>query len=228
MNETSNQLGTEMGLSAMLLVPEILNTILLVAGIVQMYHGIEISHPLYLVLFCNLVASLISSLVDVIAFPILTINSFEMLLLANGVFYMIFHCTCWQVVSILRYVYIVHPDWIGVKIPEEKNLCRMSLAFVLIQYSVGLASLVGVLIISGWPHMRVVDMPEPNKVASTTAIVVNLCIPVIVSVVFTLLLIVKRGKIGLNKIDAQDVDQRSESCQGQLELGQERRQEVRP
>ena len=49
-NITNNELGfsNESGLSV---IPEIINAILLSLGIIQMYIGIEISHPVYRVLF---------------------------------------------------------------------------------------------------------------------------------------------------------------------------------
>ena len=49
-NTTNNELGfsNESGLSV---IPEIINAILLSLGIIQMYIGIEILHPVYRVLF---------------------------------------------------------------------------------------------------------------------------------------------------------------------------------
>lgn len=225
-SQTYNQLVSEMDLPALQLLPEVFNTLLLVTGIFQMYHGIEISHPVYLVLFCNLLAAMFSSLIDVVAFPVLSIGSFEMLLVANGVFCLIFHCISWEAVSILRYVYIVYPDWIGGKIPAEKNLCRFSMAFVLAQYTIEVLFLLGVLIISDWPKIRVVEMPKLNMMVSIAAILINLLIPVIVSIVFSLLLIAKRGKIGLNKVDIQEVKQSAETQPGNIELRQDFIQEV--
>ena len=227
MNHTTNQPREEFNLPAVQLLPEIFNSILTIAGIIQMYHGIEISHPVYLVLFCNLVASLISSLIDLVAFPITEVTTFEMVLLANGVFYLVFHSTCWEVVSILRYVYIVHPSWIGVKVPAEKNLCRMSLAFVFVQYTFGVVSMLVVLTICGWPKTRVVHMSKTKMLASTVIQMINLIIPVMVSIAFSLLLIAKRGKLGLNKIDAQEVQNYPSNPIAETELNHESKQEVK-
>jgi hypothetical protein len=53
-----------------LVCPEILNVLLLSICLMQMYNKIEIGHPVFKILFCNLTASLISSGVNVVAFPL--------------------------------------------------------------------------------------------------------------------------------------------------------------
>ena len=65
-SSTLNQ--PEEGIS--LLYPEFFNIILLTTVIGQMYNGIEIQHPIYKNVFCNLCVSLISSLISVAAFPL--------------------------------------------------------------------------------------------------------------------------------------------------------------
>jgi len=40
-------------------------------------------------------------------------------LVVNSLFN-VFHCTCWCVVAILRYIFIVHGDWLDIKCPGLK------------------------------------------------------------------------------------------------------------
>ena len=53
-----------------ILYPEFFNIILLATVIGQMYNGLEIQHPIYKMVFCNLSVSLLSSLISVAAFPL--------------------------------------------------------------------------------------------------------------------------------------------------------------
>ena len=103
--------------------PEYFNLFLLSCGIYGMYQGIEISHPLYAVLFQNLIVSLISTLLDIIVFWF--ISNYKYVIFANilNVFSLFFHCTSWCVTSGLRFVYIIYGDWFNNWIPNQKLQC---------------------------------------------------------------------------------------------------------
>ena len=55
---------------------EICNVLLLSVGVLAMYHGIEIQHPLYLVLFVNLIVPLISTVSNLLLFPFISFDKF--------------------------------------------------------------------------------------------------------------------------------------------------------
>jgi hypothetical protein len=103
--------------------PEYFNLFFLFCGIYGMYQGIEISHPLYAVLFQNLIVSLISSVLDIIVFWF--ISNYKYVIFANilNVFSLFFDCTSWCVTSGLRFVYIVYGDWFNNLIPNQKLQC---------------------------------------------------------------------------------------------------------
>jgi hypothetical protein len=84
-------------------------------GILQMYNGIEIEHPVFRVLFCNLIVTFFSSTVNIIAYPIGKNIRYSTIVNGNNAFCLLFHCCCWFVVSVLRYLYIIHKDWILAK-----------------------------------------------------------------------------------------------------------------
>ena len=95
-----------------LVFPEFTNLTFLIIGVYTMYHGIEIYHPLYAILFVNLLIALSVTVVNISAFPFIHIEKYVMLSNSlNGFFSLLFHCNCWCICSIMRYLYIVHDSW---------------------------------------------------------------------------------------------------------------------
>jgi hypothetical protein len=88
-----------------------------------MYQGIEIGHPLYAVLFLNLIASLVSTLVDITVF--FFISNMKYIVFSNiiNALSLFFHCTSWCVTSGLRFVYIIYGDWFNNLIPSQTHQC---------------------------------------------------------------------------------------------------------
>lgn len=93
-----------------LVIPECFNVILLSASMYGMYRGIEIKHPLYAVLFSNLIVALLSSLINVIIFSTLPLNVFIRSTNAMSGISLTYHCNAWLSSSVLRYIYILHED----------------------------------------------------------------------------------------------------------------------
>ena len=60
--------GMNLVMEAFLVVPEFVNFILLTIGLLEMYQGIEIGHPIYAILFANLLVALSSSFLGIISF----------------------------------------------------------------------------------------------------------------------------------------------------------------
>ena len=52
----------------LLIVPEYFNLIVLIVGVYGMYQGIEITHPLYAILFVNLIVPLCFTSMDLVMF----------------------------------------------------------------------------------------------------------------------------------------------------------------
>ncbi len=88
--------------SGILIVPETINIWLLLIGIYGMYQGIQIIHPIYAVLFLNLLVQFVSSGISLVAFPVLESDKFVRLSNGNNSLSLLFHCTAWCVTSILR------------------------------------------------------------------------------------------------------------------------------
>jgi hypothetical protein len=128
-----NSFENETWLQAAMIVPEYFNFVFLLAGIYGMYEGIEIQHPLYAVIFLNLMIALFFTVVDLIIFFFLCSNRFVSVANASSGVSLFFHCTCWCVTSIIRYLYIVHENWIHSVVPSLKSqrFLAFGLTFVL-------------------------------------------------------------------------------------------------
>jgi hypothetical protein len=104
-------------------VPEYVNFPFLLVTIFGMYQGIEIRHPLYAVLFLNLVVAFATTVTHIVGFTVLHIDKFVIvsnLLNSQSLYY---HCTSWCVTSVIRYVYIFHEEWIHNLIPSSNMKC---------------------------------------------------------------------------------------------------------
>jgi hypothetical protein len=71
-----------------------------------MYHGIEIQHPLNAMMLLYLIIAFFLLKLDLIAFFFVSSERFVSISNANSGCTLFFHCTCWCVTSIIRYLYI--------------------------------------------------------------------------------------------------------------------------
>ena len=104
------------------------NLVLLLCGTTGMYQGIEIQHPLYAVLFMNLIVSWISSLLNTITFPFLMTLVHAKITNIGCLFVIFFHGICWLLTAIIRNLYIVHETWLYGKFPNIKVQFCLSVA----------------------------------------------------------------------------------------------------
>lgn len=83
----------------MLVIVETVNTIVLGAGLYLMYSGIEIGHPVYSILLCDLFMTFFSSLLNACVIPF--VDSFPPYSLSNGnnLSCILLHCCFWCVLS---------------------------------------------------------------------------------------------------------------------------------
>ena len=93
-----------------------------------MYQGIEIFHPIYVNLILNLLISLTVTIIDILAFSFIGSNQYVILSNGGNAFSLEFHCNCWCITSIIRYIYIMHEEWIHSVIPSIKMQCALSIA----------------------------------------------------------------------------------------------------
>jgi hypothetical protein len=181
---------------------DIINTVILTAVICIMYIGIEISHPLYAILFSNLIVTVISSLIDILVFPFVKANNYNNLVNANGTICLLFHCSCWCVVSVLRYLYIIHKSWLDKTFPKPNFLFLVSLFVVLTLFSLGFLFIVFTAVQLGWPQVKVLNMPLHDKRKFVGAGMGCYIFLLGISCCFYIAILRRRGKFGHNSVGA--------------------------
>jgi hypothetical protein len=165
-----------------------------------MYHGIEIEHPIFRVLFCNLIVTFSSSAVNLIAYPIEKEIKYSTIVNSNNAFSLLFHCCCWFIVSLLRFMYIVHKDWLFERFPDQIVLNKLAVASVFVTYLVCLLLVIIVCMLCGWPRLKVFEMPMPQKAFSAGTLFGIYILLIFFSCFFYLLILRKRGRLRNNKI----------------------------
>jgi hypothetical protein len=137
--------------------PEYFNLFFLTCGLYGMYQGIEISHPLYAVLFLNLIVATISTILDIVVF--FFISTYKYVLYSNFVnaLSLFFHCTCWCLTSVLRFVYIICGDWFNNFISSQKLQCTSAIIMTFILSALLTIPTLSVAISYGkQPYMRLI------------------------------------------------------------------------
>lgn len=192
---------------------EVGSSILLLLGIHQMYVGIEINHPVYGILFGNLMFALVSSLINIFVFPFLTNFKYSALVNANITIYFLFHDSCWCVLSVLRYFYIIHKNWLHDKFPEAKTILILASFGIFTIFTICFFSVLGPLVAFGWPKIKVFDMPLEAKIIGLSLILGNLIFLLGTSCIFYIMILGKRGKFCINKVSPieQEVSENSEA-----------------
>jgi hypothetical protein len=179
---------------------ELTNTIVLLILIRLIYLGIEISHPVYSILFGNLIVALTSSLINIFAFPFMTKMKYSTLANGNNTIYLIFYYSCWCALSGLRYIYIIHNNWLHEKFPEAKQISIRACLGVLSIFFTCIFSILGPLLAFGWPGIKVFEMPTKSKLISLTLIFGTLTLLMGSSCIFYIMILRENGKIFTNKI----------------------------
>ena len=111
----------------LLVIPEFIDLNFLILGVIGMYHGIQITHPLYAVLFSNLIVPIIFSITNVVGYTLMPQMGYVILANTNNTICIFFHCTCWCVTSLIRYLYIVEPDKLHTLMPNVRIQCVAAL-----------------------------------------------------------------------------------------------------
>jgi len=111
--------------------PEYFNLLFLLMTVYGMYQGIEINHPLYAVLFADLIVATIFMVVNILGFPFIASWKYIVLSTTCNNMVLFFHCNCWCVTSIIRYIYIIHEDWMQKVLPNFKGQCGAALLLTL-------------------------------------------------------------------------------------------------
>ena len=108
------------------ILPEYFSLFLLALILRSMYKCVEIGHPLFAVLFLNLVVTALSSALNVSVFAAVSFIKFIMFFNYVNTLALLFHCTSWCVTSAIRYLYISHEEWLFDTFPSQKTQCHIA------------------------------------------------------------------------------------------------------
>ena len=145
-----------------MVIPEFASLICLLSGIYGMFHGIEVCHPIYAVLFTNLVSALLSTILNLVLFTNLEIETYVRFANASNGWYLVFHCNAWCITSILRYLYILHSDWVDTNFPSQKKLAKLTVAITFLSYVVLISPMIAISINLGKLYMSIFWIYRPG------------------------------------------------------------------
>ena len=182
------------------ILPDVMNIILLIVSLVLMYKGIEILHPIYGCLFCNLGSALLTSVTEIFLLVLVTEFRTTTIIKACCTFYILFHCSTWAIISILRYAYIVHPDWLHDKFLDHRVLLITSLVLIYSSFMMCGTAIVGVIVYCGWPYIEAYEMDISRKLACILTSLTSYLLLLGVSCYSYHRLLRRKGAIGQNRV----------------------------
>jgi len=176
------------------------NIVVLLFSIRQMYLAIEIGHPAYAVLFCNLIAVILASAAEIAALPLLEFIRVQTFVKNCTAFVVIFHACTWFVMSVLRYLYIVHNDWVHKTFPDARKLTILSLCLTYCIYCITVLTFLPLFLIKKWPYIEVIEMDMADRIACSIAFLGSYIGILGISCIFYFLILQQKGSIGKNSV----------------------------
>ncbi len=138
----------------------------------NIYKGIEISHPVYAVVFCDHFINLVSSLINVAILPFVINYKYTVLVNGNNGLCLVFNSCCWCILSLLRYLYVTKKTWLENKFPEPVRLLKVSFSALGILAILNVSSGLATAMHFGFPKVKVVDMTQEQKIACIAAFLI--------------------------------------------------------
>jgi len=180
---------TEIGAAA--IVSELIALPFLTAAIYVMYRGVEIDHPVYSILFNNLIFPLIVTCTIICSAFVVDKKRVILTSEYGNLTSLLFHHSSWMVLSCLRYAYIIKPDWLHSKFPDAKPLRRLSIVAVFVSFSmivtIVLTAFFATALHQGWPKtLFFLKLEKSKKVTVISAVSVSYYLPVLVSLIIYL------------------------------------------
>jgi hypothetical protein len=179
-------------------IPEVSNLFLFSAGIYGMYQGTDINHPIYALLFSNLIFPLVATIIN---FVILTFTTFDQWMRGSVItnyLATLFHLVSWSLISVLRFLYLEHPTWLDNKCPDVKKLRILSLlaqfGLYLLLIIMNVTLIASVAVPYGWPEKTFIHhVPLSVQIVASSFFAFTYLGLVSVSVVFYFILLGSRS-----------------------------------
>ena len=207
------------------LLPEFVSLAIFAVAIWMMYRGIEIDHPVFRILFNNLIFQFFATAVIIIGEVSAGNRKVAILFSQFGnIVARLFHHCSWMILSFLRYSYIDNPDWLQSTWPEPTGLRNLSQALVLGSFSLITTAISVIFLTSliplGWPSVSYFDLPPAKRVLVLVPIMLLYLVPVLVSSSVYLKLVctvVKKASARVDVVVAQE--QGSADTNGRIYTG---------
>ena len=198
----TQELSDKFEIVSLYFISELLCSFVLFLETYFIYKGIEIEHPVYAVIFCDLIVTLVSSLINVVVLPFAS-NDFRFTALANGnsVLCLHFHCCCWVVLSVLRYLYIVKEKWLDEKLLGSRVRLLVAFAALAALFLTNVTSVLGIVVYFGYPEIRVMDLALSQKLTAMAVILANLIGMIMTSCLCYFQILRQKGHLMNNSVD---------------------------
>ncbi len=115
-------------------------------------------------------------------------------------FYAIFHASTWLVMSVLRYLYILHNGWVHKTFSSARTLTIISLVLIYCIYVLTISPVIVLFVMHGWPYVQITNLEPESKQACIRALVASYGWILGVSNIFYFLILHERGAIGKNSV----------------------------
>jgi hypothetical protein len=110
------------------------------------------------------------------------------------------------VLSVLRYLFILHSDWVHKRFPDLRILTAASLLLIYLQSSAPIITVLVVATSNGWPYIEVVEMKMGPRLLCNASILGSYLVFFGASTFFYFLILRNRTRMGQNSVGGMELD----------------------
>jgi hypothetical protein len=143
--------------------------------------------------------TLLSSAFNVISYPLINEVKYSTVVNATNAVSLMFHCCSWCVLSALRYLYIIHENWIHQTFSKPTYVICIGICCIFIIFALSLLINFSAMIIFGWPNKKMFEMSREEAGLYLGIMLGSYLALISVSCIFYSLVLRQRGKMGKNK-----------------------------
>jgi hypothetical protein len=190
---------------------ELFSSAIIIFVVYKMYKEIEISHPVYAIIFSNLITSLLSSLLNSIIFPFISSYRYTNLVNGNNILCLCFHFSCWCILSFLRYMYILKKDYLDENFSEPGKLLKVSMFALFLLFAINVSSSLSTGMYFGYPEVKLMNLPLEQKAIWVMVVMLNLLFMLLISCWCYFQILRCRSPLGHNSVGVIDNTEASQA-----------------
>ncbi len=167
-----------------------------------MFQGTDIDHPVYALLFSNLIFPLVATILNFVILIFATFDQWMRGSMITNYLSTHFHLVSWSIISVLRFLYLEHQSWLDSKFPDVKKLQIVSLlaqfGVYLLLLALDLTCVAIVAVPYGWPQKTFIHhVPKKLQIQALLFFVLIFLFPLLVSVTCYFMLHSSSNKVGI-------------------------------